>query len=294
MLDCGVPRAGSRVGDGPGVGFRRARPPGGPLRRWRWRRSQPSVVSITSEKKAASTSRWPFTPEENQRPRVSGMGTGVILDGRGYILTNHHVVDKVQGIEVHLADGTSYPARLLQFDPVMDLAMLKIEADRPLAGDRHRHVVRPDGRRVGDHDRQRLRLREHGLRRDRQRPEAQRHALRRAGLPQPDPDRRCDQPGQLGGSADQHRRRADRHQRRGPRRGAGDRVRLADRRREGGGGRDDEHPPAGADLARPGRGRDAQRVEPCRGAGRGAGGQSRRGGGLPVRATRSSRSASSR
>ena len=95
-------------------------------------KAQPSVVSITSEKKAASTSRWPFTPEENQRPRVSGMGTGVILDGRGYILTNHHVVDKVQGIEVHLADGTSYPARLLQFDPVMDLAMLKIEADRRL------------------------------------------------------------------------------------------------------------------------------------------------------------------
>jgi serine protease Do len=95
-------------------------------------KAQPSVVSITSEKKAASTSRWPFTPEENQRPRVSGMGTGVILDGRGYILTNHHVVDKVQGIEVHLADGTSYAARLLQFDAVMDLAMLKIDADRRL------------------------------------------------------------------------------------------------------------------------------------------------------------------
>src|SRR5258708_40159361 len=84
---------------------------------------QPSVVSITSEKKAASTSRWPFTAEENQRPRVSGMGTGVILDGRGYILTNHHVVDKVQGIEVHLLDGASYPARLVQYDEVMDLAM---------------------------------------------------------------------------------------------------------------------------------------------------------------------------
>ena len=67
------------------------------------------MVSISSEKKAASTSRWPFSAEENQRPRVSGMGTGVIVDGRGYILTNHHVVDKVQGIEVHLADGTSYP-----------------------------------------------------------------------------------------------------------------------------------------------------------------------------------------
>jgi serine protease Do len=93
---------------------------------------QPSVVSISSEKKAASSSRWPFTAEENSRPRVSGMGTGVILDGRGYILTNHHVVDKVQGIEVHLADGTVYPARVLQHDEGMDLAMLKIDAGRPL------------------------------------------------------------------------------------------------------------------------------------------------------------------
>jgi len=93
---------------------------------------QPSVVSISSEKKAASSSRWPFSAEENARPRVSGMGTGVILDGRGYILTNHHVVDKVQGIEIHLADGTSYPARVLQHDEAMDLAMLKVEAGRPL------------------------------------------------------------------------------------------------------------------------------------------------------------------
>ncbi len=93
---------------------------------------QPSVVSISSEKKAASTSRWPFTAEESQRPRVSGMGTGVILDDRGYILTNHHVVDKVQGIEVHLMDGAIYPARLLQYDEAMDLAMLKVEAGRSL------------------------------------------------------------------------------------------------------------------------------------------------------------------
>ena len=92
-----------------------------------------SVVSISSEKKAESHSRWPFSPEENQRPRVSGMGSGVIIDRRGYILTNHHVVDKVQGIMVQLSDGTTYPARLLQFDPVMDLAILKVNSPRPLS-----------------------------------------------------------------------------------------------------------------------------------------------------------------
>ncbi len=60
------------------------------------------------------------------------MGTGVIIDGRGYILTNHHVVDKVQGIEVHLSDGAVYPGKVLQFDEQMDLAMVKVEAGRML------------------------------------------------------------------------------------------------------------------------------------------------------------------
>jgi serine protease Do len=98
-----------------------------------------SVVSITSEKKAASTSRWPFSAEENQKPRVNGMGTGVIVDARGYILTNHHVVDKVEGILVQLWDGTTYPARVLQFDPVTDLAVLKVDPARS-AHDRGRHL----------------------------------------------------------------------------------------------------------------------------------------------------------
>src|SRR5262245_24026719 len=70
---------------------------------------QRAVVSISSEKKAASHSRWPFSAEENQVPRVSGMGSGVLIDPRGYILTNHHVVEKVQGIVVQLFDGTTYP-----------------------------------------------------------------------------------------------------------------------------------------------------------------------------------------
>jgi serine protease Do len=61
------------------------------------------------------------------------MGSGVLIDGRGYILTNFHVVDKVQGIEVQLSDGSTYPGRVLQYDPIMDLAVLKIDADRPLS-----------------------------------------------------------------------------------------------------------------------------------------------------------------
>lgn len=95
-------------------------------------RTQPCVVNISSEKKAESNSRWPFSAEENQRPRINGMGSGVIVDPRGFILTNHHVVDKVQGIVVQLADGTSYAGRVLQYNPEMDLALLKVEPVRPL------------------------------------------------------------------------------------------------------------------------------------------------------------------
>ena len=91
-----------------------------------------SVVNISSEKNSASNNRWPFKPEESQRPKVSGMGTGVIVDPRGFIITNHHVVDKVQGIEVHLFDGTNLPARVIQSDRDMDLAILKVDAGRPL------------------------------------------------------------------------------------------------------------------------------------------------------------------
>ncbi len=97
-------------------------------------RIQPAVVSIASEKLSASNARWPFSPEESTRSRVSGMGTGVILDRRGFIITNHHVVDRVEGIEVRLNDGagTTLPARVIQSDPVMDLAILKVESPRPL------------------------------------------------------------------------------------------------------------------------------------------------------------------
>jgi serine protease Do len=93
---------------------------------------RPSVVSISSEKKAGSNARWPFSNEESQQSRVNGMGSGVIVDARGYILTNQHVVDRVQSIEVQLHDGTTYPARVLSADSVMDLAVLKIDAGRPL------------------------------------------------------------------------------------------------------------------------------------------------------------------
>lgn len=64
--------------------------------------------------------------------QVNGMGTGVIIDDRGYILTNYHVVENVESIQVTLADRRSFLARLTANDPVTDLAVIKIDAGRPL------------------------------------------------------------------------------------------------------------------------------------------------------------------
>lgn len=58
---------------------------------------------------------------------VNGMGTGVVIDERGYILTNHHVVDGVQKIQVTLAGGTEYIAQEISTDPANDLAVIKID-----------------------------------------------------------------------------------------------------------------------------------------------------------------------
>jgi serine protease Do len=61
------------------------------------------------------------------------MGTGIVLDPRGYIVTNYHVVDDVQSLRVHLADGTRCPARVLAADKESDLAVIKIDPPRPLS-----------------------------------------------------------------------------------------------------------------------------------------------------------------
>jgi S1-C subfamily serine protease len=56
----------------------------------------------------------------------NGLGSGVILDSRGYIITNNHVIATAQSIQVVLYDGMSFPAQLVGTDPLDDLAMLKV------------------------------------------------------------------------------------------------------------------------------------------------------------------------
>ncbi len=64
--------------------------------------------------------------------RVNGMGTGVVLDPRGYVVTNFHVVEGVKRIEVTLANGRTTAATLVTHDPRTDLAVIKLDTVEPL------------------------------------------------------------------------------------------------------------------------------------------------------------------
>lgn len=59
-----------------------------------------------------------------------GLGSGVIIDHRGYIITNHHVVEGTRQIQVVLYDGTALPAQLVGASSPDDLAVLKVAPPR--------------------------------------------------------------------------------------------------------------------------------------------------------------------
>jgi serine protease Do len=73
----------------------------------------------------------PKMPKKFKR-ELRGLGTGMILDSQGHILTNNHVVGGAQKIEVTLANGNRYPAKIVGTDPKTDLAVIKIAAKESL------------------------------------------------------------------------------------------------------------------------------------------------------------------
>jgi len=103
------------------------------------RRATPSVVNIFTSKEIRS-SRHPLLndplfrrffgdnlPDEAQR--ASSLGSGVIVSTSGYILTNHHVVEAADEIEVGLSDGKKLLAKVIGNDPETDLAVLRVTSD---------------------------------------------------------------------------------------------------------------------------------------------------------------------
>ncbi|MDX1742406.1 MAG: Do family serine endopeptidase [Ruegeria sp.] len=112
----------------------------------------PSVVTVIAEQRAAPVpaqghqfdfDQHPFgefferfgRPEgfnAPQRGPAQGLGSGFVLDEAGYIVTNHHVVDKAASVTVRLSDDRSYQAEIIGTDPLTDIAVLKIDADEAL------------------------------------------------------------------------------------------------------------------------------------------------------------------
>lgn len=91
-----------------------------------------AVVNIHSERTVRGPSVEELFAHAAPQNRVNGMGTGIVIDPRGYILTNQHVVEEVSVIRVHLSDGSTHTARVLTRDHESDLALIKIDVSRPL------------------------------------------------------------------------------------------------------------------------------------------------------------------
>jgi serine protease Do len=94
------------------------------------RGAAPSVVNIQGQKSVSDTA--PDGRAVGATREVNGMGSGVVIDPRGYILTNLHVVDGVRQINVTLYTGQAYVAQLLARDPETDLAIIRIRTPQPL------------------------------------------------------------------------------------------------------------------------------------------------------------------
>ena len=118
-------------------------------------RVNPSVVSVVSTKIVDLNqvdedieSWYPLRPEDESGKRKSlGYGSGFILESRGLIVTNQHVIDDSRQIVVRLSDGSEYPADLIGADTETDLALMKIRPKHRLEAAR---LGNSDELRVGD------------------------------------------------------------------------------------------------------------------------------------------------
>jgi len=99
-------------------------------------RAAPAVVSVITSKSPMSRGRQAEDPwfryffGEPGNPAQSGIGSGVIVSDDGYVLTNNHVVDRMDDIEVVLTDGRRSRAEVVGTDPESDLALLRVQLDK--------------------------------------------------------------------------------------------------------------------------------------------------------------------
>ncbi len=73
-----------------------------------------------------------FKNQPRREFKQSSLGSGFIMDKDGYIITNNHVIEGADEVQVKLKDGKEYPAEIIGKDPSTDLALIKIKADKDL------------------------------------------------------------------------------------------------------------------------------------------------------------------
>jgi serine protease Do len=109
--------------------------------------ANPSVVNISTVKtvKEEREGQMPFGPNDPMRDfferyfggqipkkyKQTSLGTGFIIDQKGFILTNNHVVEQTDEIRVRTADGKEFAAKIVGRDPMTDLALIRIKSDTP-------------------------------------------------------------------------------------------------------------------------------------------------------------------
>lgn len=104
-------------------------------------RAAPSVVNVYTAKHSTVPSGPQFDdplfdyllkdrPSSQERRRTTSLGSGVIVSADGYILTNYHVIEAAEDIDVALNDGRSARAQVVGVDPESDLAVLKIPLNK--------------------------------------------------------------------------------------------------------------------------------------------------------------------
>lgn len=98
---------------------------------------RPAIVSVYTLKtvKAAPNPFFDFfgrrgmPQDENHEFKQQGSGSGIIISKDGYILTNNHVVEDMDEIQIKLTDNREFPAELIGRDPKTDIALLKVDTD---------------------------------------------------------------------------------------------------------------------------------------------------------------------
>ena len=174
-----------------------------------YRRDAPGVVQITATSVTQVADPFNFLPSTPQTSQ--SLGSGFVIDKAGHIVTNYHVIQGAKKVQVSFSGQDEITATVVGKDPSTDVAILKIDAHAraltPLElGNSDAVVVGDSVYAIGNP----LRLHPHPDNRCRQRRAAPDRGAQLAADRPRDPDRRRDQPRQLGWAADRRRRPRDR------------------------------------------------------------------------------------